>query len=349
MIPEHIYGYASLRTGHSKIELMENFSKTKLYSDYLDIVATLRSSFFYVPEDEWLPDKSLIEKNMIFDPQKKLQIDIITSNRKGMHYKLDQIIKEAEKNMIPYDTIITITSISSFGNCDNIKKYYRIFQKKKIGILFPDYTRESGLSEYSTCGFDMQPRPQQEYDLALHLVKNLTEEDIPDKRGRIGSEYTPAFRIAFWLYEMFKISEKVAVSMSGYSKNGFHMKANNYEQTAAYKCELVTFDENFSISQFIKRNRPVPKNFDEIMQLYNKEGNLELACILCKTPMIFPIDYTRLLLKYEGGKKQLARCLKQYDYELMDKFMKWTEEGNAPAEFYKKCDMEQYLCNDYPL
>lgn len=343
MITEHIYGYASLRTGLKKSELIENFKNTKLYKDYLDIVSTLHDCFFAIPPDEEIPDIDLVKKNMVFNPQKTLQIDVMTSARKGMHYKLDCIIKQAEREHLFYNTVITITSISSFGSCDSIKKYYRIFREKKIGVLFPDYTRESGLSEYSTCDFSFGPRPQPGYDMAFELIEKLEKEDIPDKRGRIGSNYTPAFRVAFWLYELYKISEKVAVAMSGYSKNGFHLKATNYEQTTNYRWELETFEKNFSVSKLVKRNRPVPENFAELICTYEETGSLELACILCKIPMIFPIDYTRLLLKYEGGKKLLAHCLKLYDNELMDRFEEWTGLGNEPSEFYKECDIGQYL------
>ena len=346
MFTEHTYGYASLRTGLKKSELMANFQNTKLYHDYLDIVSILHDCFFAIPDDEEIPDTDLIEKNMVFNPQKTLQIDVMTSARKGMHYKLDHIIKQAEREQLPYGTIITITSISSFGNCNSIKKYYRIFREKKIGVLFPDYTRESALSEYSTCNFVFKPRPQPEYDRAFELIESLEEGNIPDKRGRIGKDYTPAFRVAFWLYELFKISEKIAVAMSGYSKNGFHLKASNYEQTVYYKWELETFEENFSISKLIKRNRPVPENFDKLIHTYEKNGDLELTCILNKIPMIFPIDYTRLFLKYEGGRKQLTRCLKLYDFELMDRFEEWESSGNEPSEFYKECGIEQYLYNN---
>lgn len=343
---KHLYGYASLRTGQKKNELIVNFTKTKLYNDYIDIVSTLLDNMFYVPEDERVPNYRLIEDNMKFDSEKVLQVDIMTSARAGMHHKLDCIIEQAiEKSFLPFNTVIVINSISAFGGCANIKKYYRIFREARIGVLFPDYTRESGLSEYSTCGFDFEPRSQSEYDRAFDLVERLEEDDIPDNRGRIGSDYTNSFRIAFWLYELFRVSEKVAVKMSGYSKNGFHMKANSYEQTVNYKKELEIFEEHFSISKLIKRNRPVPENFDKLVHWYEKKGSLELACIHCKVPMIFPIDYKRLVLKDQGGKKELARCLKLYDEDLMSQFEEWVQTGKEPTEFYKTYDFEQFLFN----
>ena len=119
-------------------------------------------------------------------------------------------------------------------------------------------------------------------------------------------------------YELFKIPEKTAVAMSGYSKNGFHMKADNYEQTKNYKEELEIFDKEYNISTLIKRNRPVPENFDKLIHWYEKKGSLEMACIHCKLPMIFPVDYKRLLLNAEGGRKELARCTKLYDTDLIN-------------------------------
>lgn len=342
-MPRHIYGYASLRTGHKKNELEANFQKTKLYNDYLDIASVLKSCMLYVPEDEAFPDSRIVSGNMDFDPQKLLQADVMTSARKGMRHKLDCIIKQAKESPCAFDTVIIINSLSSFGGIQSIRDYYREFKDNRIGILFPDPTRESGLSEYSTCGFDFRPREKSGYEMAFRLVEQLEDGDVPDNRGRIGGQYTGAFRTAFWLYELFRISEKTAVAMSGFSKNGFHMKADNYEQTIHYKTELGTFDKEFSISRIIKRNRPVPQDFERLMQSYEETENLELACILCKIPMIFPADYKRLLLKYEGGKKELARCLKLYDNALMDRFDAWTAEGNAATEFYRECGMEKYL------
>lgn len=350
MVKEHIYGYASLRTGHKKNELTENFSNTKLYSDYMDIVASLQNYMFYVPEEEQVPDSRLITDNMVFNPDQILQVDVMTSKRDGMHYKLDCIIEQArketkDKTAPPYNTTITINSINVFGDCESIKNYYRIFRKEKIGILFPNYARNSSLSEFSTIGFDFMPRPLNEYNRAFDLVERLEEKDIPDNRGRIGSEYTRTFRVAFWLYELFQISEDVAVSMSGYSKKGFHMKATSYEQTLNYKKELEIFDKNFSISKIVKRNRSVPENFDKLIRRYEKRGDLELACILCKVPMIFPVDFERLLLKANGGRKEIVRCLKLYNNKLMDDFDKWVKDGNKATEFYKNYNMEQYLFN----
>ncbi|MCM1219314.1 MAG: hypothetical protein NC548_32950 [Lachnospiraceae bacterium] len=348
MVNEHIYGYASMRTGQMKNDLIQNFSKTKLYSEYLNIVSFLQNCMFYVPDEEQVPDSSLVTDNMIFDPDRVLQVDVMTSKREGMHYKLDCIIQQAkeetEKRIAPpYNTIITINSIGVFGDCESIKKYYRIFRKEKIGVLFPDYTRNSSLSEYSTIGYDFSPRPLNEYNRAFDLVERLDEKDLPDNRGRIGGEYTRAFRVAFWLYELFRVSEDIAVAMSGYSKRGFHMKATSYEQTLNYKMELEIFDQNFSISKIVKRNRSVPDNFDKLIRRYEKRGDLELACILCKIPMIFPVDYDRLLLKYRGGRKEIVRCMKLYDQELMEQFDKWVKEGKKATEFYRECGMEQYL------
>ncbi|MCH5248496.1 MAG: hypothetical protein J1E98_01120 [Lachnospiraceae bacterium] len=354
-----IYGYASLRTGHTKEDLKKNFKNTKLYADYISIVKIMKNQMLAIDDDEVTPDFRLIENNMRFDANKMLQIDVMTSKRSGMHYKLDCIIeqskqinneqisslpeilrKRAKKTM---NTVIVLNSISTLGSYEDIKKYYIIFRKEKIGVLIPDYTRESSLSEYSTVGFDFKERSQSDCNRAYDLVERLELTDIQDNRGRVAGDYTIAFRVSFWLYELFKISEKTAVAMSGFSKNGFHLKADSYEQTQYYKEELARMEEKFNISQLIKRNRPVPDNFDRLKRQYEKNNNLELACLHCKIPMIFPIDYKRLLLKEQGGKKELARCLKLYDDELINKFNDWVETGNKPTAFYKQCNIEQYL------
>lgn len=338
-----VYGYMSLRTGHTKKELIDNFENTKLYLDYLNIldeIKRMKNMFVPISPEDMNPDfRTLVEENMIFDSDRVLQIDVITSARNGMHYKLDSIIKQAtEQPYRAFDTVLIINSLSVFGNVESIKRYYKIFRKNKIGVLFPDYTRESSLSEYSTYSFAFEPRCQSEYDRAFDLIDRLEDGDLPDNRGRIGKDYSMAFRVAFWLYELFKIPEKTAVAMSGYSKNGFHMKADNYEQTLNYKLELEQFDQKYNISNLVKRNRPVPENFDKLIHWYEKKGNLEMACIHCKVPMIFPIDYNRLILKSEGGRKELARCTKLYDIDLVNKFDEWVATNNAPTNFYTQCD-----------
>jgi hypothetical protein len=87
----------------------------------------------------------------------------------------------------------------------------------------------------------------------------------------------------------------------------------------------------------IKRNRPVPKDFDKLTYWYENIGNLEMACIHCKVSMIFPIDYKRLVLKAKGGRKELARCMKLYDTNLIDKYEEWIALGNEPTDFYNEC------------
>ena len=123
--------------------------------------------------------------------------------------------------------------------------------------------------------------------------------------------------------------------MSGDSKNGFFIKANEYEQSAIYKNHLKAIEKLYHISQFAKRNRSVPRNFEEVIAIYEKTGNLEKACFDCKIPMIYPIDYQRLLLKYQGGKKELARCMKNYNEELISAFDMWVTNEKEPADFIK--------------
>lgn len=354
---EKTYGYFSIRTGLTKNELRNNLENSKLYNEYLEMVASLRNTMFYIPDDEILSPQKLIDDSMVFSAKKTLQVDIMTSNRKNMRFKLDSIIQYARENPIKEISIL-INSINAFGNSKSIKRYYREFQENKIGILLPDYTRDCGLSEYSTYNFEFKFRPQNELTRAYDLIERLTDDDIPDNRGRKASEYSITFRVAFWLYELFKIPEKIAVSMSGYSKNGFHMKADSYEQTQNYKDELIKMEKYFQISKLIKRNRPVPENFSELVQWEQKQdkiikqqhdqskcdmNSLELACIYFKIPMIFPIDYDRLILKAKNGRKELARCIKLYDTDLLEKYDEWIKSGKAPTEFYRVCGIEQYL------
>lgn len=338
-LPRHMYAYGSIRTGYTKTELNKNMNKTKVYVEYLDMINKLKGMFFPVTEEDINSLEELVSESMNFDAERHIQFDVMTSAREGMHFKLEQIIAQSK----PDDTVLVINSLNVFGSCESIQKYYRICRKKKIGILYPDYTREAGLSEFSTYGYDFGPREQSEYDRAFDLVYRLEEKDIQDNRGRMAGKPSRTFRVAFWLYELFKIPEAMAVSMSGYSKNGFHMAGERYEQTIEYKEELLIMEKEFGISELIKRNRPVPEHFDKLIHWYEKKGSLELACIHCKVPMIFPIDYKRLLLKHKGGRKEVARCLKFYDTELIIRFEQWVEKGKPATEFYSTCDMEKYL------
>ena len=45
-MPEFIYGYASIRTGHKKEELIANFENTKICNDYKNIAWTFKDMFF---------------------------------------------------------------------------------------------------------------------------------------------------------------------------------------------------------------------------------------------------------------------------------------------------------------
>lgn len=321
---QKIYAYSSVRTGNKKSEMTKNIHQTKAYRDVIKMIDKL--PFFDKQEENDYDSLAFVPY-----PECTVQIDLVTWAKSNQYYKLNKILEQSS----PYDTAIVITSLNAFGDCANIQKYYRIFRKKKIGVLFIDYTRESGLSEYSTCDFSFKPLSRAQRDRAYDLVANLTEDDIKDNRGQDGKEFNDAFYTAYWLYELFLIPEQVAAAMAGFSKNGFHIKADEYEQTYKYKQELENMDRLHNISHIPKRNRPVPKNFEKLVHWYHKKDNLEVACIHCKVPMIFPIDYKRLILKKEGGKSELIRCLKNYDEELISAFETWVQQGKAPTEFYQ--------------
>jgi len=340
---EYIYAYASIRTSHTKEELRKRFGSTKIFRDFDNM-------FLFIPENERDIDY-IIDNNLEFYEDDVLQVDVMTSRRDNMHVKLDGIIRMVQKGKV----VIVVTDINSFGNCADIKKYYKIFREQGIGVLIPDYTRECHLSEYSTFNYGFVARPLEQYNRAFDLVESLNPSDMQDKRGRMAGEYTDSFRVAFWLYELFKVSEKTAVAMSGYSRKGFHLKADSYEQTALYKRELEAMNEKFAISKLVKRNRPVPEKFDRVLSHYEKEErkrrkrekyiseddnytSLELTCMHCKIPMIFPVDFERLKLKYDGGKRELARCLARYDNDLIAQFDEWVGLGNDPTKFYHTFD-----------
>ncbi|MBR6643287.1 MAG: hypothetical protein IKL28_06475 [Lachnospiraceae bacterium] len=342
MLPKHTYLYTCTRTGRTKQDIIENIQDKRFYTECMRIVDYAKNLFFYIPDEEIENITDMIENNMVFNPEQVLQFDVMTSSRENMHYKLDKIIEQSQKG----DTVLFLSSLGALGNIASIKKYYKIFRDKRIGVLIVDYTREDGLSEYSTHGFDFMPRSLDKYNRAFDLViERLESGDIRDNRGCIAGDFTRNFRVAFWLYELFKIPESMAVQMNCSSKNGFHMQADRYEQTQNYMEELKRMESEFQISNLIKRNRPVPENMEEIIKQYRKKGSLELACILTKTPMIFPIDYVRLIRKQEGGKKELRKCLQLYDTELIHRFEQWIDSGKPADEFYTQCDMEKYLFN----
>ncbi len=324
-----IYGYGCIRTGNKKSDVTKNIKDSKAYKD---IITELRNCFFAVDEEP-------VYDSLAFLPECSVQIDLVTGAKSNQYFKLNKIIEQSDnirKELPidqPYNTVLVITSLGSLGDCENVKKHYKIFHKKKIGVLFPDHTKENGLSEYSTCGFDFKPLDMSKINRANDLVAQLENADVKDNRGRKSSELTDSFITAYWLYELYRIPKTTAIAMSGYSKNGFFIKADEYEQTAMYKKHLSIMEELYTISQYAKRNRSVPANFDKVIEKYEKTGNLEKSCFDCKIPIIYPIDYKRLLLKYHGGKKELARCMKNYDEDLISAFDTWVASGKNPTEF----------------
>lgn len=326
---DKIYGYGCIRTGNKKSDVTKNIKNSKAYKD---IITEFSNRFFDVIEEP-------VYDSLAFLPECSIQIDLVTGAKSNQYYKLNKIIEQSDKIRNEYiikqdyNTAIVITSLGSLGDLENIKKYYKIFHKKKICVLCLDPTKEDGYNEYSTCGFDFKPFDISKINRANDLVAQLEESDIKDNRGRRASELTYNFITTYWLYELYRIPKTTAIAMSGYSKNGFFIKADEYEQTAMYKKHLNIMEELYTISQYAKRNRSVPANFDKVIEKYEKTGNLEKTCFDCKIPIIYPIDYKRLLLKYHGGKKELARCMKNYDEDLISAFDTWVASGKNPTEF----------------
>ena len=333
--------YASISSG-KKLADMEN---------------NLESSITYKKTIQFLRDNFLdfeLEKNVSRDsfnldvnnPYGTLFIDILM-NRDTKHRKLDKIIERAEPGLV-----LVIPNISVLGNVGQIKNYYMQFQEKDIYVLCFDSSRLTGLSEYSTSDYSFGRRAGDEYERAYRLVSGLDSNvKLSDNRGVL-SNFTAAFIESYWRYETYQIPESIAISASGLARSPFHRKCALYERSNQYRTGLMSYADTFKLEELPKRFSEYPAQFKELEQMIDAKwdgtlpnnvydtGRIEKviddACIDLGISSIYPINYKRLKLRQQVGRKGIAASY-NYDINILEKYEEYSANpDNPPNEFWEK-------------
>jgi hypothetical protein len=328
-----MYAYSCIKTGNKE---NKNFSQLSQTETYQNIAKTFSSHMFH----------TVLEKNYSikgFDESATVFVDVLMY-RDTERYKLNRIIQASN----PYDTVLFILDINVFGSAEEIKATYRKFKEYKIHILCPDHNRLSGLSEYSTCGYDFEPLSSRETNRAYALVNALTDADLKDNRGR-PSTYSTDFEFSYWLYESYQIPEDIAILMAGQKKTAFHYKAVNYESSGVYENGMRRFAAKWSMESIPKRYMKLPSKFDELSaRIENQNVPLEKImddiCIDLHIPTVHPVTYQRFQLRQQLEKEgvSILKQFKNYNYDIIERLKKYkeTSPSDVSSSFY-----ENYLHN----
>ena len=221
---------------------------------------------------------------------------------------------------------------------------YEMLYNKRIGILVPDPAQANGVSEISTTDYSFKNVDTSPEDFEAKK-KLISELQIKKGSGLAKSEITAEFKVVYWLYEHFFISENDAChnSLFDMSKVKFHGLATDYENSLAYaedelqqisnihlfvnnmiaevsdneKKEILKRlsdylkekwdNENTGIDEKPKRNGTVPKNFEDVRNyLINSDANLSDACAKSNCRLMSDITFARYIVKKDGGKRILV-------------------------------------------
>ena len=270
-------------------------------------------------EIEWRKNTKVAEEikklTNLFLPADCVQIDVI-----GGSYRRRRYLENCLKNMGLGDSIV-ISSLSSLGlNNEELLENYKKIYKAGIGLLLPDYTREDGLSIYSTTnyGFDAINISEEEFQI---LCSRLNHEEIKTKRGRKTINLTEEFKNIYWLYERYLIDPVTACKNKYYSisKNTFRKLCDEYEASAEYNNTLEYQEKEFQISGLPKRHGVIDADVTELIKDVGEHHiPFEVACNNYDVT-INKIQFYRLLLKYyckKGG--ALKKTFELRDYDLIE-------------------------------
>lgn len=338
------FAYTSIISGKKLDEVENNIEKSMAYKK---IKKSFSDKMLFVKDEEHCSRDSFnIDMQ---DPSGTLFVDILM-NRDKKHRKLDKLIEYA-----PFHSkwIIVIHNLHVLGTIEQIKDYYHKFEEKEIYVLCFDPTRLSGLSEYSTCGFNFDKRePLNEYFRAYELINQLPlNTKLKNNRGVLPS-LNSAFIESYWQYETFQIPEDIAIATAGISRSPFHRKCALYEQSALYYPKIFEYNEHISLEQLPKRFSIFPVKFDELEQIIDAQWSLSLpytrkssaiidtlmddASIKLQIPSIHPINYRRLKLRREVGRKGVAASY-CYNTDILEKFEKYSSNPqNNLTKFWDK-------------
>lgn len=286
------------------------------------------------------------------NPSGTLFIDYLM-NRDKQRRKLDKIIEYVKLHHKYEGFVIVVQSISTFGTIAQIQNYYRQFRENNIYVLCVDYSRFSGLSEYSTSNFAFEKRNDDEYERAYMLIDNLETGEIGLKNRGASPKFTEAFLESYWMYETYQIPENIAIAASGITRSPFHRKCSVYESSVEYRSEIINYAKRFPLEQLPKRFSKLPEKFKELEKIINNNWDDSLsysdsknkeeiekifddACIELRIPTIHPIQYKRIKLRQDVGRKGIAASY-NYDEDIIRKFEEYSlNPKNELDKFWEK-------------
>lgn len=307
-----IFGYGYVKNNKLSTDIYsEDYKKTRVYMQ-------LRNMFIH--EDD-------------------IYVDIITSSYKNQDkfWYLMQKMKAGDTIVLPKIDML------AEKRKDVIMRYETLYNKG-IGVLVPDPTQANGVSEISTTDYsfkevDISP---EDFETKKKLISELQAKK---GSGLAKSEITAEFKVIYWLYEHFFISENDAChnSLIEMSKVKFHGLATDYENSLAYaedelqqvssihlfvdkmidegtdneKKEILKrlsdylFEQwnnkDTGIAEKPKRNATIPKNFEDVRSyLINSNANLSDACAKSNCRLMSDITFARYIVKKDGGKRILV-------------------------------------------
>lgn len=343
------FAYTSIRSGKRESEVIFNMDKSLAQQKILN---SFRDHFLAVKmEKNYSRESFNIDKK---DPDGTLFIDILM-NRDKRHRKLDNIIQYVSDNKFK-EFVIVIQNIHVLGNVEQIKNYYREFKKHNIYVLCFDNFRLSGISEYSTSDFGFRRRKDiKEYDRAYNLIEQLdANEKLADSRGVL-SQFSESFKESYWQYEKYQIPESIAIEASGLKRTPFHRKCALYEYSYDFQSTVGRMDkeELKNLIELPKRFSKFPERFKELEQkidpawdddlLYEHFENMDSidkliddACIELHIPSVHPVNYKRLKLRQEKGRKGIIASY-NYNEDIIKKFEEYSlNTENKKQNFWRK-------------
>lgn len=268
-------------------------------------------------EIEWRKNTKVAEEfeklHNLFLPEDCILIDAIGGSYRRRH-QLEKCLKT-----MGYGDSIVISSLSSLGlNNEELLENYKKIYKAGIGLLLPDYTRDDGLSIYSTTnyGFDAITISQEEFN---NLCNMISREEIKSKRGRKMIGLSDEFKEMYWLYERYLIDPVTACKNKYYSisKNTFRKLCDEYEASAEYNNTLEYQDKKYKIAGLPKRHGVISTQLEEIItDVSVLHVSLADACAMQGISILHELQYRRFMLKHyckKGGALKKTFELRDYD------------------------------------
>ena len=342
--------YASISSGKKLDDVETNLENSRIYKKLKKSVAFLYSN----------PEKNASRDSFNYDidnPIGTLFVDLLM-NRDKQHRKLDKIIEYVKLHYKDRGFVVVVQNISAFGDVTQIKSYYRKFRENNIYVLCIDYSRLSGLSEYSTSNFGFEKRNYDEYERAYRLIDNLKTGAKELKNRGAFPKFTKSFLESYWMYETYQIPESIAIAASGITRSPFHRKCSVYESSVEYQSEIINYAKEIPLEQLPKRFSKLPEKFKELEKIINNYWDDSLSytqsknteeidklfddvCIELRIPTIHPIQYKRLKLRQDVGRKGIAASY-NYDEDIIRKFEEYSLNPENPLdEFWDKYENKE--------